>query len=255
MTNRPDYVIVIPARYESVRLPGKILRDINGRTLLEHVWRRARASAAKHVIIATDDQRIMAAAASFGAEAVMTSARHQSGSDRIAETAAFMAWDADQLIVNLQGDEPEMPPECLDQVAGLLASDGTAAAATLYWPCESSEEVLDPNIVKVVVNGQGDALFFSRSPIPYPRCEDSVEAALQAGTQWFRHMGLYCFRRSTLEVFTSTPPTPLEQGEKLEQLRILESGGRIRISRACSRIPTGVDTEADLSRVRESLKF
>jgi 3-deoxy-manno-octulosonate cytidylyltransferase (CMP-KDO synthetase) len=248
------YVIVIPARYASRRLPGKALRDINGRSLLEHVWRRARASAAAQVVIATDDRRILAAAEDFGARAVMTSPEHASGSDRTAECAGLLGWADDQVIVNLQGDEPLMPPQCLDQVAGLLEPAAGADAATLYWPVSDAAEAADPNAVKVVVGQGGEALFFSRAILPYPRDFASVEEAFAAGVRWYRHLGLYAYRKSSLDRFAATTPTPLERAEHLEQLRFLESGGRILAARACQAIPAGIDTEKDLERVRTLLK-
>ena len=176
-----DYAIVIPARMASQRLPGKPLLEIAGRPLIEHVYRCARSSAARTVVVATDTPEVADAAQSFGAQAVLTSADHTSGSDRIAECADRLGWDDDTLIVNLQGDEPLMPPACLDQAAGLLAGDSGAAAASLYWPITDAAEVADPNAVKVVVGVDGTALYFSRSPIPHHRGYKDIHAALQAG--------------------------------------------------------------------------
>ncbi len=247
------YVIVIPARHASQRLPGKALLDINGKSLVEHVWHRARASAAAEIVIATDDRRIRDAARAFGAEVLMTDPGHPSGSDRIAECAGRMGWRDEQIIVNLQGDEPLMPPECLDQVAELLAAHPEADAATLYRPVGDAEEAADPNAVKVVVGEGGDALFFSRATVPYPRDYPTVEAAFEAGVTWNRHLGLYAYRKAALDRFTRTPPTPLETAERLEQLRFLESGGRIVVALACREIPAGVDTPEDLERIRNIL--
>jgi len=246
----PAYVIVIPARYDSVRLPGKPLRLIGSAPMIEHVWRAARLSGASEVVVATDDERILEVVEGFGGRAVMTRRDHASGSDRIAECAGVMGWDGGQLIVNLQGDEPEMPPACLDQVAELLAGDPGAAAATLYRPIDSAEEVGDPNAVKVVVSERGQALYFSRSPIPYARGHASVGEALQAGHRWYRHIGLYCYRLAALRSFAAQAPTPLERAEHLEQLRFLEYGERIVIAEASRPIPAGIDTEADLAKVR-----
>lgn len=254
MTGTPEYVIVIPARYASQRLPGKALLDINGRSLLEHVWNCASASGAMQVVVATDDQRIVSAAKTFGAEVVLTSAEHTCGSDRISECAALLQWPDDRVIVNLQGDEPLMPPACLDQVAGLLNADDTADAATLFWPVEHVEEILDPNAVKVVVGEGGSALYFSRSPIPHPRNFPTFAEAFDAGFTWQRHLGLYAYRKASLDRFARTPPTPLETVERLEQLRFLETGGRIVAARACRHIPAGVDTPDDLERVRKIVK-
>lgn len=238
----------------SQRLPGKPLADVAGRPLIEHVYRRALDSSAASACIATDDERIRAAAEAFGADVVMTGAGHQSGSDRIAECAALKGWGDDALVVNLQGDEPQMPADCLDQVAGLLAADSRATMASLWWPLETADEIRDPNVVKVVVAADGAALFFSRSPLPHPRAWGDLDTALEAGMTWARHVGLYAYRVGTLKAFAAQPPTPLELAERLEQLRVLETGGRIAMARACSPIPAGVDTEADLQRVRRQIR-
>jgi 3-deoxy-manno-octulosonate cytidylyltransferase (CMP-KDO synthetase) len=250
----PEYHIVIPARMASQRLPGKPLTPVAGRPLIEHVHRCALASAARSVCIATDDERVCAAAQAFGAQAIMTSERHSSGSDRVAECARLRSWDDDTLVVNLQGDEPLMPPECLDQVAATLAADAGAAMASLFWPLEAAEEIRDPNVVKVVTGADGAALFFSRSVLPYPRAWRDLDEALVAGAAWFRHIGLYAYRVGALRAFAAHPPTLLEAAEKLEQLRVLETGGRIAMARACRPVPPGVDTAADLQRVRAVLE-
>lgn len=245
-----EYNIVIPARMASQRLPGKPLLDIAGRPLIEHVFRQATLSSARLTVIATDDQQIFDAARNFGAEVVMTAPDHTSGSDRIAECADQLAWGDDQVIVNLQGDEPLMPPACLDQVAALLGRDPAADVASLYWPLVSSEEILNPNVVKVVVGEGGDALYFSRSVVPFPRSSGSLDAALHAGFSWQRHVGLYAYRAQALRKFSTAQPTPLESAEKLEQLRFLETGKKIRMAQSCCLIPAGVDTGGDLERIR-----
>jgi 3-deoxy-manno-octulosonate cytidylyltransferase (CMP-KDO synthetase) len=244
------YHIVIPARMASQRLPGKPLIAIGGRSLLEHVWRRACKAAAQSIVIATDSDEIHDAVTRFGGDAVMTSTDHQSGSDRIAECVDIMGWPDDTLVVNLQGDEPLMPPACLDQVAGILQNAADAGVASLYWPVDTPEAVHDSNVVKVVVSGEGRALYFSRSVIPHPR-NVSVEAALQAGAGWNRHIGLYAYRAGALRAFTKMQASPLESLEKLEQLRFLEAGRCIVMERACEFIPAGVDTAEDLERVRK----
>jgi 3-deoxy-manno-octulosonate cytidylyltransferase (CMP-KDO synthetase) len=246
-----DYSIVIPARMASQRLPGKPLLPIAGRPLIEHVYRCARASAARTVVIATDSKEIAEAVQAFGARAVMTSADHQSGSDRIAECADQLGWSDDALVVNLQGDEPLMPSACLDQAAALLDADKQAAAASLYWPIVDAEEAADPNAVKVVVDRDGAALYFSRSIIPHPRGFADVEAALRSGLTWKRHIGLYAYRAGALRAFAAMRPTALESAEKLEQLRFLEHGLRIVMAEAAAPIPAGVDTPQDLHRVAE----
>jgi 3-deoxy-manno-octulosonate cytidylyltransferase (CMP-KDO synthetase) len=250
-----SFVIVIPARYDSVRLPGKVLCDINGHSMIEHVWRSATRTSAAAVVVATDDERIAAVVRAFGGEAVMTSPDHHSGSDRIAECARALEWSEDQLIVNLQGDEPEMPPTCLEQVAALMTGREQAVAATLYWPIDSADEVADPNAVKIVVDGQGRALYFSRAPIPHPRGFESIAAAMAAGVSWYRHLGLYCYRNRAIQEFSTTAPTPLEKTEKLEQMRFLETGGTILAAQASEAIPAGIDTPADLERARARLVF
>jgi 3-deoxy-manno-octulosonate cytidylyltransferase (CMP-KDO synthetase) len=255
MVSNIDYVVVIPVRYESLRLPGKPLLDIHGKTLLQHVWERARLSNARRVVIATDHELIFKAAVGFGAQVVMTSANHNCGSDRIAECARILAWPDQQLIVNLQGDEPLMPAQCLEQVAALLAGEPGADAATLYWPIEHEEEIIDPNVVKVVMDRNGAALMFSRAVLPFPREFASPAVALAAGFSWYRHLGLYAYRATSLQKFSETAPTSLEKSEHLEQLRTLETGGKIVLEQACLPIPAGVDTTSDLERVRNILSL
>ncbi len=245
------YHIVIPARLAAERLPGKPLLPIAGRSLIEHVHRRAMESRAASVVIATDAGEIRAAAEGFGAHAIMTDSNHQSGSDRIAECVDRMGWDDDTVVVNLQGDEPLMPPDCLDQAAGLLADDPQAQVASLFWPIEDPEEAEDPNVVKVVTGQDGAALYFSRSLIPHPRA--GLSEALASGLRWRRHIGLYAYRAGALRAFAAMPPAALEQVEKLEQLRFLENGYRIAMAQARTFIPAGVDTPGDLERVRERL--
>lgn len=248
-----DYAIVIPARYASERLPGKALLDIGGKPLVQHSWERARASGASRVVVATDDERIAGAVEGFGGQAVLTSPQHTSGSDRIAECARRLDWSPEQLIVNLQGDEPEMPAACLDQVAELLAGAPEAAAATLCWPIDEPAQVDDPNVVKVVWNAVGDALWFSRSRLPHARDWPDPAEGLAAGVRWYRHLGLYAYRNVALQEYTRLTPTPLERLERLEQLRFLESGRRMRIAVAVEPIPPGIDTPADLERARRDL--
>jgi 3-deoxy-manno-octulosonate cytidylyltransferase (CMP-KDO synthetase) len=233
----------------SQRLPGKPLALLAGKSLLEHVYHCARRSSAGSIVIATDDKSIADHAKGFGAQVLMTSPDHQSGSDRIAEVVASLDWPDETIVVNLQGDEPLMPAACLDQVAALLEADPAAAMASLFWPIENEAEARDPNVVKVVVAQTGKALFFSRSLLPYPRGWNSVEAAISSGMQWYRHVGLYAYRAGALRRFSQSAPTALEQAEKLEQLRVLETGGSIAMARACEYIPAGIDTPDDLERV------
>mgnify|MGYP001551123888 CR=1 FL=1 len=244
------YHIVIPARMASQRLPGKPLAMVGGATLIEHVYRRASSAAAESAVVATDATEILETCHAFGATAIMTSAGHSSGSDRIAECADLMGWTDDTLIVNLQGDEPLMPAVCLDQAARLLHDHASASVASLYHAIDSSTEACDPNAVKVVTDADGMALFFSRSIIPFPRDFASAEEAARAGLGWKRHVGLYAYRAGALRAFSRMQPTPLESAEKLEQLRFLESGRQIIMAEACENIPAGVDTPDDLERVR-----
>jgi len=248
--------VVIPARYASTRLPGKPLLDIGGRPMIQRVVEQACASGAARVVVATDDARIAAAVGDPRGRdrvaAVMTDSALPSGTDRVAAVAVEFGWDEDTVVVNVQGDEPFMPPTLIDQVADLLLGDESAGIATLATPVRSLEEFLDPNVVKVVVADDGAALYFSRAPIPWTR-QDSPEGA--AGQREFggamRHVGLYAYRVGVLGRITRLPPSSLEQREKLEQLRALQNG--IRIVVGTCRVPpgAGVDTERDLQRARE----
>jgi 3-deoxy-manno-octulosonate cytidylyltransferase (CMP-KDO synthetase) len=246
--------VVIPARYASTRLPGKPLRVIAGRTLLEHVYRRALDSGADDVRIATDDERVIAACRAFGAHAEMTQLTHASGTDRIAEVAAREGWDASEIVVNVQGDEPLLPPALIRQAAELLEERAAAGVATLATPLESLAEFLDPNVVKVAIARTGLALYFSRAPIPWPR--DGATRGLASQTQFggaLRHIGLYAYRVGALKRLTAMPASALEQTEKLEQLRALDNGIAIAVGLARERPGPGVDTEEDLAAVAHLL--
>jgi 3-deoxy-manno-octulosonate cytidylyltransferase (CMP-KDO synthetase) len=245
-----SFHVAIPARHDSTRLPGKVLAPIRGKPMLQWVYERARASGARDVLIATDDAAIAAAADRFGAVARMTSAAHASGTDRLAELAAIERWPEDDIVVNVQGDEPLIPPTLIRQVATLLESDPQAAIATLATPVESLEEFLDPNAVKVVADSKGRALYFSRAPVPWNR--DGAAAGLSsqrvfAGTR--RHVGIYAYRVGPLRRLASLAPTALEKAEKLEQLRALENGLVIRVADAVERPGPDVNTAEDLKRV------
>ena len=244
--------VVIPARYASTRLPGKPLVDIGGRPMVRRVAEQALASGAARVVVATDDARIAAALDGFdGVETMMTDPSLPSGTDRAAAVAARLGWDDRAIVVNVQGDEPFMPPELIRQSAELLERDDAAGIATLATPVCSLEEFTNPNVVKVVAAADGAALYFSRAPIPWIR--DGAPAGLDSQAEYagaLRHVGLYAYRVGTLARITRLPPSPLEQREKLEQLRALEAGVRIVVA-AC-RVPPGpgVDTQADLERAR-----
>jgi 3-deoxy-manno-octulosonate cytidylyltransferase (CMP-KDO synthetase) len=235
--------VVIPARMASVRLPGKPLLDIGGAPMVVRVVERARASDASEVVVATDDERIVTASAEFGADSELTSPMHASGTDRIAEVAARRKWSDDSIVVNVQGDEPLLPSELIDQVAGLLAVRPDAAVATLTAPLGSEAEYRDPNIVKVVSDQSGLALYFSRSPIPADR-DGGIPTISR------RHVGLYAYRVGALRSIAAADSCGYEQAERLEQLRALWLGLRIVVADACMPPPRGVDTPDDLSRVR-----
>jgi 3-deoxy-manno-octulosonate cytidylyltransferase (CMP-KDO synthetase) len=247
--------VVIPARYGSTRLPGKPLQKLAGKPLLQWVHEIAVASGAEDVVIATDDERILAAAALFGARARLTSLTHVSGTDRIAEVALQSGWGDDDVVVNLQGDEPMMPPSLVRQVAQLLETNPGSAIATLAARMGSVQSLLDPNTVKVVTDREGRALYFSRAPIPFGR--DTAPAGLvsQRGYQGARrHVGLYAYRVSALRRLSLLPPTPLELLEKLEQLRALEHGLEIRVADAEGQPGPDVNTPEDLARVELLLR-
>jgi 3-deoxy-manno-octulosonate cytidylyltransferase (CMP-KDO synthetase) len=239
-----SFKVVIPARYGSTRLPGKPLLPLAGRPMLQHVYERAMQSGADEVVIATDDRRIESAAGNFGAVACMTATTHASGTERIAEVAAQSGWADDCIVVNLQGDEPLMPPALISQVATGLAQHGDAVVATLACPLADRQEWQDPNVVKAVLDRDGYALYFSRAPVPFDRDGDA-----DAGQTALRHLGLYAYRVDFLQAYGTLEPSPLERIEKLEQLRVLWHGMRIHVGIAQQRPGPGVDTQADLERV------
>jgi 3-deoxy-manno-octulosonate cytidylyltransferase (CMP-KDO synthetase) len=246
--------VVIPSRYGSTRLPGKPLRLIAGRPLIEHVHARAMRAGAHEVIVATDDERIAAACRGFGAVVAITNVAHASGTDRIAEVARARGWPADDIVVNVQGDEPLLPPANVSQVAALLATEPAAAIATLGTPVRSMHEFQDPNVVKVTRDGRGFALYFSRAPIPWPR--DHAAPGLAGPVSFagaLRHLGLYAYRVGALTKLAALPPGTLEDIERLEQLRALENGLGGAVAIAAERPGPGVDTEADLAGVARLL--
>lgn len=237
-------VAIIPARYASTRLPGKPLLRETGRTLIQHVVEAAtRASCLDRVIVATDDLRIAEAVRAFGGEVAMTRADHPSGTDRVAEVAALLT-DAD-LIVNLQGDEPEIAGSSIDRLVGLLREDPHAPMATLATPITSAEVFHDPSCVKVALNLDGRALYFSRAPIPHHR-DQPADATIKAPLGWL-HLGIYAYRRAFLLGLAALPPSPLEMAEKLEQLRVLEAGHPIAVGIVDER-SVGIDTPEDYRR-------
>ncbi len=245
----PDFVVVIPARYASTRLPGKPLSEINGEPMIRHVHERGLESGAREVVIATDDERIADAAEAFDAIVCMTGDQHQSGTERIAEVADLLDWDDDQVVVNLQGDEPAMPPTLIDQAAALL-DDAAADMATLASPLASRSDFRNPNVVKAIVDDNGYALYFSRAAIPYARSGDHEQLAMSSA---LHHHGIYAYRCGVLRQLVSADPAPLETCEQLEQLRALALGMKIRVAVPDVRPGAGVDTPEDLARVAAEL--
>ncbi|GAB6386876.1 3-deoxy-manno-octulosonate cytidylyltransferase [Stutzerimonas marianensis] len=248
------FTVVIPARYASSRLPGKPLQDIAGKPMIRHVWEQACRSTAQRVVVATDDERILKACQDFGADAVLTHVEHNSGTDRLAEVARALRLSSDAIVVNVQGDEPLIPPAVINQVAGNLAAHPEAAIATLAEPLEQVEALFNPNVVKVLTDINGFALTFSRAPLPWARDEFSNEpSALPAGVPYRRHIGIYAYRAGFLADFVAWGPCWLENTECLEQLRALWHGKRIHVDDAVEPPPAGVDTPEDLVRVRRLL--
>lgn len=248
MSSSLDFVVAIPARHASTRLPGKPLRLIAGEPMIVHVVRRAREAGASEVVVATDDTRIAQALAPLDVAVCMTSVAHMSGTDRLAECALLRGWSEDRIVVNLQGDEPLAPPAAIRAVAATLAAAGTELA-TLATPIAGTQELFDPNCVKLVRDAHGNALYFSRAPIPWHRdafAHDRV--TLPPGT-WLRHIGMYAYRVAELRRFAAMSPGALEQLESLEQLRVLEAGWKIAVTLTPEPVPAGVDTEEDLRRV------
>jgi len=244
--------VLIPARHASTRLPGKPLLDIGGRPMIAWVYETAVAAAPESVAVATDSAEIETACRSLGLAVEMTGPDHVSGTDRIAEVARRAGWRDDEIVVNVQGDEPLIPAVVIRQVATLLESASGASIATLATPVESLAEYLDPNVVKVVCDGAGRALYFSRAPVPWNR--DSAQGGITSQSSWsgaLRHLGIYAYRVGALVRIASLPPTPLEATERLEQLRALEHGLEIRVATALEKPPAGIDTPADLERVRK----
>jgi len=247
------FSVIIPARYASSRLPGKPLVDIGGAPMIKHVHDRAMQAGAHRVVIATDDQRIRDVAEGFGADVTMTASDHESGSDRLAEVAEILGLDDDEIIVNLQGDEPLMPPQTIRQVAEDLNSHTDADMASLCSPLEHIDDIFDPNVVKTILDKDGYAIYFSRAPAPWHR--DSFHdnpTQLPDMDVFYRHIGLYCYRAGFLRQYVSWDPAPLEKIECLEQLRALWNGKRLYcgLAKHPSSGPS-VDTEKDLHEVRE----
>jgi len=249
----PAFIVAIPARMASTRLPGKPLAPINGVPMIVHVARRALEAGAAEVVVATDERRIADALDKCGVRVAMTRADHASGSDRLAECAEIFGWADDAIVVNLQGDEPLAPASGIREVAVALADSG-ASIATLGTPIRSVDELLDPNCVKIVCDEAGNALYFSRAPVPWPRDAFAHDrTTLPADMPFLRHIGIYAYRAGFLRRFARLPRTPLERIESLEQLRALEHGFAIAVREAPEPFPPGVDTAEDLARVERFL--
>ncbi|BBR10055.1 3-deoxy-manno-octulosonate cytidylyltransferase [Aeromonas caviae] len=250
-----SFVVVIPARYASTRLPGKPLADIHGKPMVQHVVEKALQSGADRVIVATDDERVQQALAPFAAaagfEVCMTSPDHQSGTERLAEVCRHYGFAADTIIVNVQGDEPLIPPVIIRQVADNLAA-ASAPMATLSVPIRDAEEAFNPNAVKVVTDREGYALYFSRASIPWDR-DRFAQSRAQIGDHYQRHIGIYAYRAGFIQRYVDWAPSVLEQVEALEQLRVLWYGEKIHVAQALQAPPVGVDTQADLDKVRALL--
>jgi 3-deoxy-manno-octulosonate cytidylyltransferase (CMP-KDO synthetase) len=247
-TKSPEFLVVIPARLGSTRLPRKPLADIGGKPMVIRVAERAQQSLAQSVVVATDSPEIQAACDEHRIECLLTSVDHPTGTDRIAEVAQLLKLPPDTLVVNVQGDEPLIPPELINQVAQTLADHSACAVSTIAVPIEDDAEISNPNVVKVVLNRSGEAMYFSRAAIPFVREPDTVGKIAH-----LRHLGIYAYRANFLQAYTRLDPAPQEQAEALEQLRALWNGYRIAVHTASEAPPAGVDTPEDLERVRKVL--
>ena len=246
-----SFVVVIPARYASTRFPGKPLADIAGKPMVVRVCERATRSGAASIHVATDDARIAEAVSAYGFEALLTRTDHASGTDRIAEAAAQLGLADESIVVNVQGDEPLIAPALIAQVAEVLARRPQATVSTACHPIRDGAAAFNPNVVKVVLDAHGDALYFSRAPIPYARdAYADGRRTPPAGLPMYRHAGIYGYRVSFLKRYAALAPSPLEAFEALEQLRVLWHGDRIAVAVSAIEIPPGVDTPADLAIVR-----
>jgi len=248
------FKVVIPARYASTRLPGKPLLDIAGKPMVVHVAERARESGAEEVWIATDHEAIAVAVEEAGLDAVLTSPDHASGTDRIAEVAVRLGWSDDTVVVNVQGDEPLIAPGLIGDVARQLYLHDGAAIATACHAIHDRDSLFNPNVVKVVTDREGYALYFSRAPIPYARDAFAAGLDFPPGMAAYRHIGIYAYRTSFLKVYSGLAPAPIEQLEALEQLRAMWHGYRIAVAETAEAPAAGVDTPEDLERVRQQME-
>ena len=253
-----SFKVIIPARYSSGRLPGKPLLDLNGKSMIQRVFEQACQSSAERIIIATDDERICSTATRFGAEAVMTQGHHPTGTDRIQEvTSSVSGFAADDIVVNVQGDEPFVPPAVIDQVAQVLArAPGSVAAATLCCPLARVDDIFNPSVVKVVPDKHGRAIFFSRAPVPWDREAFAENRRAHMPVDWVyqRHIGIYAYRVHHLNAFVARGECPLESTEQLEQLRFMWHGDTVMVEPAGQLTPADINTPEDLHAARERLR-
>ncbi len=244
-----DYHIIIPARLASSRLPGKILEEISGKPLIQHVYENALLCSAKSVVVGVDDKKVFDIAKAFGATVCMTKLEHENGTDRLSEVVQQLGLGDDEIIVNIQGDEPLMPKEAVLQAVKAMVDHPDAAVATLCLRIQEQEEILDQNIVKVVLDKNNFALYFSRAPIPWDRTAFNIK-----NNPYYRHVGLYAYRAKTLQKYSQWEKSPLERIEMLEQLRVLWQGEKIHVSMINQALPPGIDTEEDLERFRKLIE-
>lgn len=249
-----DFRVVIPARFHSSRLPGKVLLDIHGKPMIQHVYERAQESGAEDIVIATDDEKVKIACEAFGAHVVMTDPEHPTGTHRIAEVSTLLGWDDDEILVNVQADEPLIKPTLIRQVAEDLETHDNVKVTTVCRPITDAEEMFNPHIVKVVLNRRGYAMYFSRAPIPYDR--DQFEnwqsgQSITLNPHSYKHLGLYAYRVGFIQKYLEMDGCPEEDIEKLEQLRILWFGSKVHVAVTEKQNNIGVDTEDDLQLVRQ----
>lgn len=249
-----EFRVIIPARYNSKRLPGKLLLDLAGKPLIQHTYEQSLASGADSVVIATDDDRIAEAAEKFKAEVVMTSEEHESGTSRIAEAIEALDCEDDEIIVGVQADEPLIPPVSIAQVANNLTEHDNVKVATLCETITNADELFDPHAVKVVMNRRNYAMYFSRAPIPWGRDTFAKRENVELDGNYFRHVGIYGYRANFLSDYSDWTECPMEFIERLEQLRILWNGGRIHVDVSKQHVPAGVDTQDDYERVKALIK-
>ncbi len=257
MSSGGGFQVLIPARYQAHRLPGKLLLEIEGKTILQRTWERACRSTAEQVRIVTDDPRIYTAATGFGAQVLQSVQAHASGTERLSEAVQLLELPANALVVNVQGDEPLIPPAVIDQAAACLEASPEAEIATAWTPIATVEELLSPDVVKLMADARECAAYFSRAPIPWAReaFADGMPRTLPPQFSWRRHLGIYAYRVRVLQGWRQMPPSPWEQAERLEQLRALWHGMTVQLFEVCEPAPPGVDTEEDLEALRAQVRI